>query len=357
MTSSAPGGDQPPSVELRATVNPGARIEVTDEAVLIREGDHIVRLAGGRLPAFTEALLTALADGQPLNVGQPDPERRAALNAVLNQLAEAGLLQLDDAATDLEQARGAAVGLWLRALHEIPLRTIDQRLGEGVCTVLGSGTLVQRLVAGLRGENITVVAARDPDAVPVTDDPERDVVVAVGRDENDPLLTEWNTCALESGRTWLAVFPFDGRRAIVGPWILPGASACLTCFQVRRAAAFPDRPLTDDLLAARPVATSGDRGAVYPGITTMQVGIVMERILEWFGLTSTHAGLATPGGLHTLDAGREGLQLAKHRVLRVPRCPTCSTAQGVGYPMVWSHPLPAIQLPSHTQELEQEAGA
>ena len=52
-----------PATDMRIGANPGARVEVTEDAVLVRHGDHITKLRGGRLPAFTEALLTALFDG------------------------------------------------------------------------------------------------------------------------------------------------------------------------------------------------------------------------------------------------------------------------------------------------------
>jgi bacteriocin biosynthesis cyclodehydratase domain-containing protein len=314
-------------------VNPGMKVEVTEDAVLIRHGDHVARLSGGRLPAFTEALLTVLSDGRrTLEIGSDvDEARKLALESVLSQMTEAGLLQRDEAAEDLRSVSPAAVGMWLRVLRNVPLSTVQERLDQRTATVLGSGLLAERVVAALHDAGVTTRTASGPDAVPQTSD----------------LLDEWNTAALKNGRTWLPVIPFDGRRALVGPWTLPAESACFACYRLRRAAAFPDRALVEDILAARPVRSSGERAALWPGLTTMQVGLVVERVVEWFGLTDTNAGLAAPGGLHTLEMTSTGLRLDSHRLFRVPRCPACSPARDRGYPMIWFHPDAGVPLHRH----------
>ncbi|MFI9821084.1 TOMM precursor leader peptide-binding protein [Streptomyces sp. NPDC052013] len=334
---------------IAVAMNPGMKVEVTDDAVLIRQGDHVARLSGGRLPAFTEALLTVLSDGRrTLDVGSDvDEARKLALESVLTQMTEAGLLQLGEAAEDLHAVSPAAVGMWLRVLRNVPLRTVQERLEQGTATVLGDGLLAERVLTALRDAGVTTGTAAGPDAVPQTSDPVRDLVIVAADSDSDPLLDEWNTTALKSGRTWLPVIPFDGRRALVGPWTLPAESACFACYRLRRAAAFPDRALVDDILAARPVRNAGERATLWPGLTTMQVGLVVERVVEWFGLTDTNAGLATPGGLHTLEMTSTGLRLDSHRLFRVPRCPVCSPARDRGYPMIWFHPDAGVPLHRH----------
>ncbi len=330
------------------SVNPAARVEVTDDAVLVRNGDHVARLTGGRLPAFTQALLTVLSEGTTsLDVGEGGEARRLALEGTLDQLVEAGLLQREDAARDLAEITPAAVGMWLRVLRNVGLRTVQQRMEQARAVVLGETGLAGRVTHALAESGVNVTTAAGCDDVPGSDDEIRDVVVAVGETDRDPLLEEWNSRAVTGERTWLPVVPFDGRRALVGPWTLPRESACLTCYQLRRDAAFPDRNVVADLVRARPVATPGDRAALWPGLTTMQVGLVVERVVEWFGLTDTNAGLAAPGGLHTLEMTSDGIHLRNHRVYRVPRCPTCSPARDRGYPMIWFHPLSGIPLHSH----------
>ncbi|MFE7782498.1 TOMM precursor leader peptide-binding protein [Streptomyces nigrescens] len=338
-----------PQDGIAVAVNPGVKVEVTEDAVLIRQGDHVARLVGGRLPAFTEALLTVLSDGRrTLDVGSDiDDTLRLALESVLTQMTEAGLLHRDEAADDLHDVPPAAVGMWLRVLRNVPLRTVQTRLEQGTATVLGRGLLAERLVTSLRDAGVRTETAAVPDAVPETTDHVRDVVIVAGESESDPVLGEWNTQALKSGRTWLPVIPFDGRRALVGPWTLPSESACFACYRLRRAASFPDRALIDDILAARPVRDGGERAALWPGLTTMQVGLVVERVVEWFGLTDTNAGLATPGGMHTLEMTSSGLRLDTHRLFRVPRCPECSPARDRGYPMIWFHPDAGVPLHRH----------
>lgn len=333
-------GDGQPATDMRIGTNPGARVEVTDDAVLVRHGDHITKLRGSRLPAFTRALLTALSDGPTtLDLGAgADQARLLTLESVLAQLVDAGLLERGDAADDLANASPAAIGMWLRAGRTVPLRAIQQRLDTAYCTVLGTGSLAERIAAELTAAGTRIVAASSPAEVPSTDNPVRDVVVVVGDTEKDPLLNRWNELALASRRTWLPVLPFDGHRAVTGPWTRPGKSACFTCYQLRRAATFPDSAITDDLVAARPVRTGADRAALIPGVALMQTGLVVERVMEWIALSETNAGLAMPGGLDTVEVTGDGMRLRNHRLFRVPRCPTCSPARDTGYPMIWFHP-------------------
>lgn len=333
-------GSGQPATDMRIGNNPGAQVEVTEDAVLVRHGDHITKLRGGRLPAFTEALLTAVFDGPTtVDIGAGvDRAQLLVLESVLAQLVEAGLLERGDAADDLTNASPAAIGMWLRVRRTVPLPAIQQRLDTACATVLGTGSLAERIAAELTAAGARIVAASSADGVPGTDDPVRDVVVVVCGTEKDPIAHRWNELALASGRTWLPALPFDGHRAVVGPWTRPGRSACFTCYQLRRAATFPDSAIIDDLVAARPVRTGGDRAALVPGVALMQTGLVVERVMEWITLSETNASLAVPGSLDTVEVTGDGMRLRNHRLFRVPRCPTCSPARDSGYPMIWFHP-------------------
>ena len=339
MTDPVTGGGQP-ATDMRMGTNPGARVEVTEDAVLVRHGDHITKLRSDRLPAFTEALLTALFNGPTtVDIGADvDRAQLLALESVLAQLVDAGLLERGDAADDLTTASAAAIGMWLRVRRTVPLHVIQQRLDTACATVLGTGSLAERIAAELTAAGTRIAAASSADGVPDTDDPVRDVVVVVGDTDQDPLLHRWNKLALASGRTWLPALPFDGHRAVVGPWTRPGRSACFTCYQLRRAATFPDSAIIDDLVAARRVRTGGDRAALTPGVALMQTGLVVERVVEWITLSETNASLAVPGSLDTVEVTGNGMRLRNHRLFRVPRCPTCSPARASGYPMIWFHP-------------------
>jgi bacteriocin biosynthesis cyclodehydratase domain-containing protein len=339
VTDTVTGGEQP-ATDMRIGSNPSARVEVTADAVLVRHGDQITKLRGGQLPAFTEALLTALFDGPTtVDIGAGiDRVQLLALESVLAQLCDAGLLERGDAADDLATASPAAIGMWQRAGRTVPLRTIQQRLDIACCTILGTGSLAERIAAELAAAGTQIVAASSTGGVPDTDDPVRDVVVVVCDTEKDPLAHRWNELALASGRTWLPALPFDGHRAVVGPWTRPGRSACFTCYQLRRAATFPDSAIIDDLVAARRVRTGGDRAALTPGVALMQIGLVVERVVEWITLSETNASLAVPGSLDTVEVAGGGVRLSYHRLFRVPRCPTCSPARDSGYPMIWFHP-------------------
>jgi len=329
-----------PATDMRIGVNPGARVEVTEDTVLVRHGDHITKLRSSQLPTFIQALLTALLDGPAtLDIAaDADNAQLVKFESVLTQLVDAGLFERGEGAGDLSAASPEVIGMWLRANRAIPLRTIVRRMDMACATVLGTGNLAERMAAELAAAGTRVVTASCPDEVADSDDPVRDVVVVVGETEKDPLLHRWNLLALTSQRTWLATLSFDGHRAVVGPWIRPGISACFTCYQLRRAATFPDPAIINDLVTARPVPTGHDRSALVPGMVLLQTGLVVERVMEWICLSEVNSGLAVPGSLDSIELAEGGMRLRNHRLFRVPRCPTCSTTRNSGYPMIWFHP-------------------
>ncbi|MCO1574613.1 TOMM precursor leader peptide-binding protein [Crossiella sp. SN42] len=303
-----------------------ARVLAAGEEVLIRRGGVVTRCAGAGVRAFLAAFLAGARDGAvTLDLAEVAAERRPGIEALLARLTEAGLLVelVED-----EQAAPVPVGLWRRAGGTVARAEIARRLRERAVTVLGAGRLAELLREQCRdsGLRVTATVGEDPGGI----------AVVVGAQEEDPLLAEWNERALAEprGRPWLAVLPYDGQHATVGPWIVPGESACYHCFRLRRASVFPDESIADRLAEAVLLGPAPDHSTRHPGLNLVQAGLVVDRLAERAGLES-QAWQSVPGGLTTVTAGPEGVAVAHHRVLRVPRCPRCSPARGVGYPQVW----------------------
>ena len=136
-----------------------------------------------------------------------------------------------------------------------------------------------------------------------------------------------NARALASEKPWLQVLPYDGRIAAIGPLFLPGVTACRTCFLLRRAAVLRFGSLEDDL-ADEPL-----RAPAGAALETLAAAVAVVLALRWLGARDPYL----PGTLYALET-EHGPQLTTHRVLRVPRCPDCSSANRRARPAPWFDP-------------------
>ncbi|MFV0308734.1 MAG: TOMM precursor leader peptide-binding protein [Desertimonas sp.] len=324
-------------------VTPGVRVlrveRGPDPALLVRRGDRVTRLRGEGVIDFVLALLQMSENGTvPLGtLGSVPAPQAAAIRTMLDELTKADLVLDPEVGDAVRTATPTARALWNRCGRAVSASTIDDRLSAANVLVLGRDPLAARLAATLSRSAIAVTRAADLDTIEPSDRPTDGwtAAVVVGRGEDDPLFDRWNKQALETGTPWWAVLPHDGLRATVGPFVIPGASACWRCFVLRRAANFPDRTLVDDLAGAS--GSSPDTlPAATPGVEQVQTGILVEQALDRFGLAEL-SGAATPGAVNLVEVDGSGVHVTGHRVLRVPRCPVCSPAAGRGLPQVWYH--------------------
>jgi bacteriocin biosynthesis cyclodehydratase domain-containing protein len=139
-----------------------------------------------------------------------------------------------------------------------------------------------------------------------------------------PRLPDWNETALRTGAPWLAVLPFDGRFAAIGPLFVPGETACYECYRIRRASnlAYPEEFWA---LEREP-----RRAPNAPALVSTVAGLAAIVAVRW--LVERDASL--PGILVALELG--GLPtLTAHHVYRVPRCPACSDTERVALAAPW----------------------
>jgi bacteriocin biosynthesis cyclodehydratase domain-containing protein len=315
-------------------VVPGVRALDADGDLLLRTGGRIVKVSSTAVVPLVRHLLQDALKGELDLTGADElaPEQRQRFDAVLDKLAEAGLLDATDDGMPAEA--GAVDGLWMRAGGEVERAEIARRLETDAVDVVGTGTLADRIASELATAGLRR-ARRVED--PADADPDATTSVVIGQSEEDPLLAAWNERALAAGGPeWLAVVPMDGQHVTVGPWVFPNTSACWQCFRLRRAAAFLDHEVGAGLASAVPVTPSGDVAAMHPTLSAMQATVVADVVLQHVALRGGH-GQAQPGGMTTMEYGLTGLRTENHKVLRVPRCPQCSPAAGGGFPQVWFH--------------------
>lgn len=309
-------------------LNADAQVLASDGDLLIRRGDRVSRCRGAGGAEFLAALLSAM-DGNRIDLDPAalEPGKLHRIADFLAKLAEAGLFAElpGPAAADHPPA---VLGLWTRCGGTVSAEKIGEALTGRSVQVTGRGLLAEQVRETCREAGLTL--ADDASDAPVA------ARVLIGSHADDTAFASWNRRAIAAadGIGWLAVTPFDGVRATVGPWLVPGESACYRCYLLRRASTFPGDAVAAQLADAEPIPTGADGSAWYPGVARIQAGMVADLLLEHVGLGNV-SGRTAPGALTAVTVGREGVSLDRHRVLRVPRCPECSPARGRGYPQVW----------------------
>lgn len=276
---------------------PRARLR-PDAQVLVDYPDQVkIVLPSGAALAFPvegKAVETALALRTADKGWEVCPE-------VMRRLEERGLLVPHDTPVErLFLTGGLAEGL--------PVR--DGRvcvLGDGVVakaawrTLIELGTKRARVVSGTALERI---------------DAEHDIVLLALDRLETTTLESVNAWAVETGTPWLPAGPFEPRRLNVGPLVVPGETACWSCFTVRRRTNTRDRQVFDHLWrvnGARPRATNVP--------TTLVATAGHFAALE----AARFLGGVVPATLEaSWSLGLDGFGTAHDTVLRAPHCPVCS---------------------------------
>lgn len=310
-------------------VNTEARVLASGQDILVRHGGIVTRCTAPGIRRFVTALLDKAVDGRiSVDPSEVSEEQSTRFETLMGQLVAAGLLiEASRQADPMEQDTDPVVlGLWQRGGGAVERSEIHARLRDRPVRLIGSGGLHEDLRQALTAAG----AAIGPD-----DDPTAPAVV-VGGHEQDPVLTDWNEERLSDGLRvpWLAVVAFNGGQAAVGPWVVPGESACYQCYLLRKASNFGADEISAALTEAEPVGPVFDGSHRYPGLRLIQTGLVVDRIVERIGLQD-RAGQTVPGELTTISLRYDSIDLERHRVLRVPRCVSCSPSAGIGYPQVW----------------------
>ncbi|WP_162933974.1 MULTISPECIES: TOMM precursor leader peptide-binding protein [Actinomyces] len=237
-----------------------------------------------------------------------------------------------------------------RSGYQVEEAEATRRLHSTRLIVSGDNTsLADLLIAELRSLGITVDTLDTFDAkegqdftqMPATaaEKGQESVAVSVHHDILSEASLRQNRLLVEQqfpGRI-LFVGGFDGKRSVIGPWVVPGSSACLRCWAYRYHANLisvpesvrPGAPKSPWHLHHRPRAP-------LPAANRLITALTSDLIAEYVTL-GPHAPSSQPGTYRVIESSRNGTVLDRHHVLRVPRCDVCSQSRTTGYPQVWHH--------------------
>jgi bacteriocin biosynthesis cyclodehydratase domain-containing protein len=287
------------------------------ERLLLEHAQSLVVLEGAAVRTLLPALLPLLDGTHDVDqlADRLGPAARPAIDAALELLTARGVVVdgPDAPAERRKQARAAA------AAYGLSPTAAAGRLEAARVGVVGGGEASLELARLLHGAGIGGVRrlgwrGRGPVDL---------AVVAPAPDELDRL-PAWNGAALRRQTRWLLVRPFDGRCAAVGPLAVPGQTCCYECLLLRRGAC---SGYASDLpeVEAAPLAAAAD-----PGVDGFAAALAVHLAVRWI----VGADRALAGCLYTLELF-PALRLRTQWVLRVPRCPACSTAERQAPPLPW----------------------
>lgn len=305
------------AVPQRPLLAPWYRVVGDGERLLLEFAQRVVVLEGAAVRALLPTLLPLLDGTRTVDelTSRIGSAARAAVDRALETLAEHGLLTEGPDVPPESRRTAHAVA----AAYGLAPADAARRLGVAVVTVVGSAPTGLEVARLLHAEGIGSVK-QDAWLGSVAADL---VVVTPSADEADALLA-WNRHALDIELRWLPVLPFDGRLAAVGPLVVPDESCCYECLLLRRSA---NLGYGEDLpeIEATPVAAEG--GLV---LERLAAAVAAHVVVRWVIGRDT----AVAGVLYAVET-TPGPAVTEHVVLRVPRCPACSTAERRPPPLPW----------------------
>jgi bacteriocin biosynthesis cyclodehydratase domain-containing protein len=305
------------AVPEKPLLKPWYRLCVEDDRVVLDYAQSAVVFDGAAAQSLLPRLLPLL-DGEHdvaeivASLGEP---AKPAIEHALELLLRHRLL----AAGAGSGAASSETRRFLEANGGVSPDGIEQ-LAHAEVAVAGLAGCADEIARVLRIAGVAAVARTSLAEGPTAD---VDIAIAAPAPRELTQLATWNDLCLGARVTWLAVLPYDGRAAAIGPLFVPGETCCYDCFRIRRASTSGYAPEFWALESS--VADYPDTVVLRRGLAALAGWVV----LRW--LASRDAGL--PGVVHTLELG--ALSLTRHHVWRVPRCPSCSEVAGAAPPSPW----------------------
>lgn len=299
---------------LRPALRPGIAVISMPGAVQLRAGDQDIFVLRTDRPDELGTLLESL-DGTRERQGILDglpPEQRAELAHLLDQL-QSGELLMDGQPRDLDE-----VGRYLAHAVEAPADAV-RRLREKRVAVTGHADALRILETILDEHGIPCVTLGNPSEMVEAKPDTADVLVCAWEQSDLSLVLDVNRDACRRRLPCLFVDHSHGRHATVGPFFVPGESACYACFRHRlheNTAAWREMIAAEATMqrTSRPLPAWG----VLPSHRHQVMGLACAEIVAFL---VRHRALRTLNRAVTLDL--EGTRVWSEPVWRVPWCAAC----------------------------------
>lgn len=320
------------------------RIVRTAEGVVLKRAATEISILGDGAAEFVESVVAAIGEGASRAeiCAQFSAPEQALVGDLVDQLVASRLLQVaaeapPGAATD--PGADSHLDLLYWQLGDTA-RAVTERIDRAGVVLVGRNPIMRQLARTLVATGVT--------ALRVIDDPRlRDDRAARGEDRDEPLarlpsldgdardrdgrvgclvagsshgdqhaLRTWNARCVERGQRFLPVL-LQNFVGYVGPVVVPGESACFDCLRARwnaRVDQVATLGAVDDLAVE-------DRGIVgfHPAMASMLGDLASFELTRLLGGGLPNRRIGVQIELNLLRP-----QLTTRRVLKVPRCPTCS---------------------------------
>lgn len=319
--------------------------------LLFQHGSLVVVLEGAAARTLLPELVPLLDGTRSVHeiVTYLGPTIEPAVTQALDLLRQHGLL-LDGDQRDSTPVCATVNGLSASTGGRAQPELLRDALGDATVLIAGSSAVAAEIANLLEQAGVGTVQRGGVDGIvhdAWTDPPptrEGEPLLIAAPDRSQAELLPWlNQVALSPAgevpvheRRWMMVLPWDGRFTTVGPIFVPDRTGCYHCFSLRRRSALSFREEAKEIETAAPEDRIHQAAAVDGvGQVAVAAGLAADLALRYVVPADLVASPAL-GAAFTVSWGELGMETARHRLLRVPRCEVCSRVADRSLPQPWA---------------------
>jgi bacteriocin biosynthesis cyclodehydratase domain-containing protein len=321
-----------------------------EEAIIVRRGNYELKISGEDAGEVLERLISCalekdMTKSEMLNLFMA--EYQDVVGEMIDLLIEKNILVEADNINSDERQNESSLEIFYWNFG-IDAKVVTERLNSANLVIVGVNEISRQLVTRLREtgvENLTVVddpIGRNfgffgqqnqldhvawPDSLPVPQDYETwgsevdpsqiGCLVVTSDHGGQQFIRDWNQQCIDSGVT---LFPIILRNLIgfIGPYVVPGESACFECFRARQNSHIEDPA---EVRASELYAFEGQKlNGYHPSMTAILGEYGAFELTKIFGRGISRYRVGTVVRVNMILP-----QVSSHKVLKLPRCPVCSS--------------------------------
>ena len=319
-----------------------AHVMDTDDGAILKRGCTELKIGGNGAAETLRKVLAATANGgatQSEICKLFTPSTAPVVRELIQQLLARRLLApVEVSEPAVEKESPLDIFYWH---FDAQAAQVAERLNRQSFTILGANYISRQLAASLTASGVDHVTIVDdprlrnlrlfdksgqlkPDQWPASIrwknevDPEASgCVIATSDIGSQETLYEWNRSCLEHKRHFLPVALQD-LIGYVGPLVVPGETACLECFRMRRNSHLNDsesQRITED-------SAFEGQGAIgfHPSMASILGDIAALELTKFYSGALPYPKVGTLIEVDMLETG-----LTSRKILKVPRCRACSS--------------------------------